>query len=242
MILYPAIDLKANRCVRLVQGDFSTVKVYDQNPLNIANKWMAQGATYLHVIDLDSAESNRPVNLPTIKAIAELDIPIQVGGGIRSLDRAKTLLNLGVDRIIIGTMAIDNLDLLKTLVEQYPKRIIVSIDAIKGIVTTHGWQNQSTTKTIELAQKLESIGVQTIVYTDIEKDGMLSGPNFEDYEALVQKTNLEIIASGGVTTLSDLIRLKKIGVHGAIIGKALYERKIDLKEALLCLQDASSLV
>ena len=242
MILYPAIDLKDNHCVRLVQGDFKALKVYDQNPLKIAKKWLNEGAEYLHVIDLDSAETNQPINLPSIKKITELNVPIQVGGGIRSFERAMTLLNLGVSRIIVGTMAIEDLKLLKLLTERYPNRIIVSIDALKGIVTTHGWQSQSTKNALELAKTLQTLGIKTIVYTDIEKDGMLQGPNFEDYQSLVENTDLEIIASGGITTLDDLKKLKEIGVHGAIIGKALYEEKIDLKEALLCSQDASSLV
>jgi len=240
MIIYPAIDLKTNRCVRLVQGDFKNVKVYDQNPLNVARAWIESGAEYLHVVDLDGAQSAHPINLPSIKEIVALGVPVQVGGGIRTLDRAETLLDLGVSRVIVGTMAINDLDLLKTLINRYPTKIIVSIDALHGMVRTHGWQRDSTIKAIDLAQTLECLGIQTIVYTDIEKDGMLKGPNFADYEALVKQTTLEIIASGGVTSLNDLKRLKEMGVHGTIIGKALYEKRIDLKEALRCLQNESS--
>jgi len=241
MRLYPAIDLKNNHCVRLTQGDFNSVKVYDSDPVSVAQGFIDDGAAYLHVIDLDATEGNGPVNLPSIEKIVNLGVPVQVGGGIRNIERVKTLLSIGVSRVITGTMAIDNLALLSRLAEQYPGRIIVSLDARGGKVMTHGWQKASGQSALELAKTLENSGIRTIVYTDIEKDGMLAGPNFEDYAVLVENTGLEIIASGGVTVANDLKKLRMIGVHGAIIGKALYEKKITLKEALLCSQDESSL-
>ena len=240
MILYPAIDIKENRCVRLVQGDFKAIKIYDQNPLKVAKEWLNQGSKYLHVIDLDGAKSNEMINLETIKKLSELNAFIQVGGGIRSLDKAMLLLSLGIKRIILGTAALKNPSLLKQLLKDYPEKIAVSIDARKGQVTTHGWQKTSKKDMLSFAKQLESFGLKTLIYTDIEKDGMLKGPNFEDYALLLKHTNLEIIASGGVTTCDDLKRLKSIGVHGVIIGKALYEKKLSLEEAFLCSQNVSS--
>lgn len=240
MKLYPAIDLKHNRCVRLSQGKFDQEKVYDQDPFKVAKRWLDEGATFLHIIDLDGAKDNDMINLPAIKNINTLSIPMQVGGGIRSLKRIETLLKEGINRVIIGTMALDNMAMLKTALKRFPGQIIVSIDAKKGKVLSHGWQKDTNISALNLASTLENIGIKTIIYTDIEKDGMLKGPNLEAYKTLVEKTNLEIIAAGGITTLDDLKSLEAIGVFGAIIGKALYEEKIDLKEALQCLQDASS--
>ncbi|MFP4286113.1 MAG: 1-(5-phosphoribosyl)-5-[(5-phosphoribosylamino)methylideneamino]imidazole-4-carboxamide isomerase [Candidatus Izemoplasmataceae bacterium] len=236
MIIFPAIDLYNKACVRLEKGDFSTRKTYEQDPLVQARKFVRDGAKYLHVIDLNAAENMSSINEDVIKTLVKnLDIPIQVGGGIRSTKKIETLIDLGVSRVILGTFALDNLDILKNLTEKYKDKIIVSIDAMNGFVTSHGWQNKSDVKSLDLAQKLEKIGIKTIVYTDIAKDGMLIGPNFNDYALLKNNTNLNIIASGGIATLDDIISLKALDLYGAITGKALYENRFTLKEALSCL-------
>jgi phosphoribosylformimino-5-aminoimidazole carboxamide ribotide isomerase len=240
MILIPAIDLLNNQCVRLTQGDFDQVTVYSNSPEEVALMFQQIGAKQLHIVDLDGARSGDPINLISIeKIIKRVSIPIQVGGGIRSLERAKMLLDLGVSRIIIGTAAIENLNLLETLVKLYKDRIIVSIDAEQGVVKTRGWKISTGIKSIDLVKTLESIGVTSIVYTDIAKDGMLEGPNFEIYETLKKQSQIGIIASGGITTYDDLKRLSAIKLEGAIVGKAYYEGKIDLKEAIQCLQEES---
>ncbi|MDR4969476.1 MAG: 1-(5-phosphoribosyl)-5-[(5-phosphoribosylamino)methylideneamino]imidazole-4-carboxamide isomerase [Acholeplasmataceae bacterium] len=243
MILFPAIDIKNKQCVRLKQGKFDDVTVYESNPVIVAKKFEALGAQYLHIIDLDGAQSGENSNIDVIKEIVnQVNIPVQVGGGIRSINRVETLLSIGVTRVIIGTMAIENLDLLKRLVDKYAEKIVVSLDAKDGFITTEGWQTTTKVKTLSLCKKLEKIGVKTIVYTDIAKDGMLIGPNFEDYITLKNNTSLNIIASGGVSSLEDLKDLSKINLYGVISGKAIYEKRFTVEEALACLQKESSLV
>jgi phosphoribosylformimino-5-aminoimidazole carboxamide ribotide isomerase len=243
MILFPAIDIKNKQCVRLKQGKFDDVTVYESNPVIIAKKFETLGAQYLHIIDLDGAQSGENSNIDVIKEIVnQVNIPVQVGGGIRSINRVETLLSIGVTRVIIGTMAIENLDLLKRLVDKYAEKIVVSLDAKDGFITTEGWQTTTKVKTLSLCKKLETIGVKTIVYTDIAKDGMLIGPNFEDYITLKNNTSLNIIASGGVSSLEDLKDLSKINLYGVISGKAIYEKRFTVEEALACLQKESSLV
>jgi phosphoribosylformimino-5-aminoimidazole carboxamide ribotide isomerase len=241
MNIIPAIDLLNNQCVRLTQGDFNQVTVYSNQPEEIAYMFQLMGARQLHIIDLDGANQDDPINMISIRNIIQkINIPIQVGGGIRTLERAKMLLDLGVERIIIGTAAIENLNLLETLIGLYGHRIIVSIDAHHGIVKTRGWKISSGIRSIDLVKTLEAIGVQSVIYTDISKDGMLEGPNLEMYQMLRNQTPMGIIASGGITTIDDLKSLKALNLEGAIVGKAYYEKKIDLKEAFRCLQDESS--
>ena len=233
MILFPAIDIKDNKCVRLTQGKFDKAVVYSDDPVEMAKKWESMGAEYLHVVDLDGAKNEGFQNRMSIEKIAKsISIPMQTGGGIRSEERVKNLLNLGVDRVIAGTMAIENRDLLTELVKTYKDRIAVSIDALKGKVATRGWQTLENVDSIEICKELESMGIKTIVYTDITKDGMLSGPNFDIYKELSTKTGINIIASGGVTSLEDIKGLKEMNLYGAIIGKALYDGRLDLKDAL----------
>jgi len=243
MILFPAIDLKDGQCVRLVQGDFDRSTIYSTSPLEVAKSFENDGAQYLHIIDLNGAETEDLVNFETIKTIIKnISIPIQVGGGIRTLEKAERLLKAGVSRIIIGTQAIEDFDFLKSLVDLYKDQVIVSIDANHQKVATRGWKYQTEIHALDLCKKLESIGIQTIVYTDIAKDGMMQGPNFKDYAELSLNTKLQIIASGGVSSLNDVLKLNEIGLYGAIIGKAIYEKKIQLKEAIQCLQNVSSRV
>ena len=208
MIIFPAIDLYNKACVRLEKGDFNTRKTYERDPLKQAIKFVEEGASYLHVIDLNAAENMSTMNEIVIQTLVKnLNVPIQVGGGIRSVEKIESLLNLGVSRVILGTFALSNFERLKDLVKRYPNQIIVSIDAMNGYVTSHGWQEESNVLSLDLAKRLELVGIDTIVYTDIAKDGMLIGPNFKDYETLKEKTNLNIIASGGVASLDDLVKL-----------------------------------
>lgn len=241
MILLPAIDLLDQQCVRLSQGIFTDKKVYFNDPLEVAKSFKNAGATMLHIVDLNAAKGDSNDNEQVIQRIINhIDIPIQVGGGIRSLEKAERLLNFGVSRVIVGTLAIENKALLKEMIERFPKRIVVSLDASQGFIAIKGWKEITKISALELCKELASYGIETIVYTDISKDGMMQGPNFNDYIQLSQETSIQIIASGGVSSLDDLIKLNEIGLYGAIIGKAIYENKIDLKGAIQCLQKESS--
>ena len=237
MIIFPAIYIKDKKCVRLTQGDFDKVNVYGEDPSLMAKKWADYGAEFIHVVNLNGSRDEIGINDETLAKVAKsVDVPIQVGGGIRDEKRVKELLDLGINRVIVGTMAIENKELLKELIEKYKaEKIVVSIDAKNGKVATHGWEKVSDIDSVDLCKELEQIGVKTIVYTDISKDGMLEGPNFDIYKELSQKTSLDIIASGGVTSIDDVKRLLDMNMYGAIIGKALYDNRIDLKEVLdLC--------
>lgn len=224
MILFPAIDIRNGNCVRLIQGDYNQETIYGDSPTDMALMWERKGAEYLHLIDLDGAKTGNSLNQAAIKSIAEtVSIPVQVGGGIRSIETIKSHIENGVSRVIIGTAAITNLEFLEAAVKSYGDKIAVSIDARNGYVATDGWTETSDIKAIDLIKRLESIGVQTIVYTDIFKDGMLEGPNFEELTAVDTATILDVVASGGVTTKEDIERLKSMNMYGAIIGKALYD-------------------
>jgi phosphoribosylformimino-5-aminoimidazole carboxamide ribotide isomerase len=237
MIIFPAIDIKDNKCVRLSQGDFNKVKTYSNEPFDMALKWKNEGASFLHIVDLDGARSEEIINKESIEKIAkDIGLPIQVGGGIRSEEKIKSFIDMGVERVIIGTIAVENKQLLKELVSKYKEKLIVSIDAKDGKVALRGWEVISEVDSIDLCKELEEIGIKTIVYTDISKDGMLEGPNFDIYKILSQKTSLNIIASGGISSINDLKKLKDMNIYGAIVGKALYDNKIELKEVLKCLQ------
>lgn len=235
MQLYPAIDIKGGKCVRLTQGLFDNVKVYSDTPADMARLWVSQGATYLHLVDLDGALAGRSVNEPVIRAIAEsVSVPIQIGGGIRSKEAVSSMLNLGVQRVIIGTKAVENPQFIQEMIEEFgPEHIAVGVDAKDGMVAIEGWEKVSSLSASELCQQMKEYGVRHIVYTDISRDGMLTGPNVAATKKLTDDTGLDIIASGGVSSMDDLQNLYKQGIHGAIIGKALYEKRVDLKEAVL---------
>ncbi|MDP0505916.1 MAG: 1-(5-phosphoribosyl)-5-[(5-phosphoribosylamino)methylideneamino]imidazole-4-carboxamide isomerase [Fusobacterium sp. JB019] len=238
MIIFPAIDIKNNKSVRLSQGDFNKINVYSNDPFNMAVKWKNQGGKFLHLVDLDGARNEEIINRESIEKIAKnIDLPIQVGGGIRSEKRVEELLKIGVQRVIVGTIAIENKELLKRLVSKYQDKIIVSIDAKDGKVALRGWEVISEVNSLDLCKELEIIGVKTIVYTDISKDGMLQGPNFEIYEELSKKTSLNIIASGGITSIDDIKKLNEMDLYGAIIGKALYNENLKLKDVIECLPE-----
>ncbi len=238
MILFPAIDIKDQKCVRLTQGDFNQSTVYDENPLSVAQTFENEGAKFLHIVDLNGASDDLSSNEDIIKIIVKtIKIPIQVGGGIRSLSKVARLLSYGVNRVIVGTMAIEDTELLKTLANKFPGQIIVSIDAKNGFIQTRGWKQATQIKALDQCKQLEAIGIDTIVYTDISKDGMLSGPNFIDYQVLQSNSKLNIIASGGISNLNDLIKLKELGLYGAITGKAIYEKRFTVREAIACLKN-----
>lgn len=234
MLLLPAIDLKDNQCVRLTQGDYSQKIVYSNDPLEMALEWQRQGAKYLHIVDLDGARGDFTVNRDSIEKIARgVSIPIQVGGGIRTAERARELFLMGVERVILGTTAIENKKLLMELLAEFgSERIVVGVDVKDGYVAVHGWEVVSDINALMFCKELESFGVKIIVYTDISKDGMLSGPNFEIYRTLQEQTGLKIIASGGVSELSDIAQLTEMNIYGCIVGKALYNQQIDFSQAL----------
>ncbi|MFW6319744.1 MAG: 1-(5-phosphoribosyl)-5-[(5-phosphoribosylamino)methylideneamino]imidazole-4-carboxamide isomerase [Bacillota bacterium] len=241
MILFPAIDIKNGQVVRLKKGDFTTAEAYNNNPLTIAKQFYQDGASWLHIIDLDRTETGTKNNQKTIESIVKnVPINIQVGGGIRSTELIESYLALGVTRVIVSTFALLNLDQLKPLIKKYPGKIVVSLDANNGFVTTHGWQNTLDKPLVTVAQELESVGIDTVVITDISKDGMMAGTNITLLREVMTKTNLNVIASGGVHDLNEITILNNLNVYGAIVGKALYVNAFTLKEALSCLQNASS--
>ncbi|HYF91351.1 MAG TPA: 1-(5-phosphoribosyl)-5-[(5-phosphoribosylamino)methylideneamino]imidazole-4-carboxamide isomerase [Symbiobacteriaceae bacterium] len=234
--LYPAIDLKDGQAVRLLQGRMEDATVYNPDPADAARRWAGAGAPWLHVVDLDGAFAGASRNLEAVRAIASaVSIPVQLGGGIRSLESIAKVLDAGVARVIIGSKALDG-DLVAAAVARFgPDRVVVGIDAKGGMVATEGWVNVSAVKAVDLAERVKATGVTTIIYTDISKDGMMAGPNFAEMEVM-GRTGAGIIASGGVSSLDDIRRLMTIpGVMGAILGKAIYTGAVDLKEALqLC--------
>lgn len=233
MIIFPAIDLKNGKCVRLEQGDFNKESIFADDPLVIALKWQEQGAKYLHLVDLDGTLTGKSENLSIIKKIVStLIIPVQLGGGIRTEEQITKLLDIGVARIIIGTKALSAELFMKDMLEKYKDKVIVSIDAKNGFVATNGWTEVSNIKALDLALRLKEMGLKTLVYTDIAKDGMMVGPNFKELEEINMKTGLQIIASGGVSTPEDVKKLKAMNLYGAIIGKALYIDKIKLEDVL----------
>lgn len=233
MIIFPAIDIRNGKCVRLIQGDYNKEKVYNDSPINTANMWEEKGAQYIHVVDLDGAKTGNSINKDIIKKIAqETKVPVQVGGGIRSMEVIETYLNHGVSRVIIGTAAIQDPKFLKEAVAKYGEKIAVSIDARNGYVATDGWTDTSTVKALDLIKTMENIGVQTIVYTDILKDGMLTGPNLEEQKAVNEATSMNVIASGGVSSIEDINNLKELNLYGAIIGKALYDGALSFESIM----------
>ncbi len=237
MLLIPAIDIKGGRCVRLVQGDMNSETVYGEEPLLMARMWERQGAKALHIVDLDGAVRGRPVhNSLIVEMIQGVGMPVQVGGGIRDLHWIERYLTAGAAQVILGTAALKNIDLVKEASRQFPGKIIVGIDSKKGAVAISGWVTLSAQSVIEVALRLCDIGVVAIILTDIEKDGMLSGPNITLFEDIAMRVKIPMIASGGITTLEQIQQISKIpGMIGAIIGKALYTGAISLPDALALL-------
>lgn len=233
MIIYPAIDIKDGRCVRLVQGKFNDVTIYSDHPVEMAMKFEQLGAEYLHVIDLDGARLGEPQNIAAISEMAvKLGIPIQLGGGIRSIEMMEIILCKGIHRVILGTSAVNDPSLVKKAVQSFGNSLAVAIDAKEGMVAIEGWAKTSEFTAIGFAKKMEELGAKVIIYTDISRDGMLKGPNLKAMEEMAKAVKIDVIASGGVTSLQDIKNLKEIGVSGAIVGKALYTGDIDLQEAI----------
>jgi len=232
MKLYPAIDLHEGKAVRLYKGDYDQVTTYG-DPVTQAKKFKEEGATFLHVVDLDGAKDGSFKNLEALKRIiTEAKIDCELGGGIRSISQIDTLLNIGVKRVILGSSAL-NLDFVKEAVDKYgSEKIVVGIDCKNMKVATHGWLNTTDIDAIEFAKKLESIGIKTIIFTDIAKDGTLEGINTNQTKMLIDNTNLDVVASGGAKSLKDIENAKSIGCYGIILGKSLYSNQIDLKEAI----------
>jgi phosphoribosylformimino-5-aminoimidazole carboxamide ribotide isomerase len=247
MIVIPAIDLREGKCVRLTEGRPDQETVYSDDPVSIARIWEAEGASFLHVVDLDGAFAGKPKNMDVVKKIiAAINIPVQVGGGIRDLDTIEELLGCGARRVILGTSAIISPGLVAGACAKYGDSIVVGIDGRDGKVAIEGWGVTSEKSTVQLALEIKSLGVGRIVFTDIWRDGTLKGPNLAATREIAEATGLKIIAAGGISVVKDvldLLNLEAYGVEGVIIGKALYARTIDLKEALaVCNQDKKKVI
>ncbi len=233
MIIYPAIDIIDRKCVRLMQGKYEDVTVYGDDPFEMAKKWEALGAEYLHTVDLDGARSGQSKNLDVVSNIAKnIKMPVQLGGGIRTIDNIKAALEKGITRVILGTSAVKNQELVKEALKKYGDKIVIGIDAKDNKVAIEGWEQTSDFTAIEFAKKMESLGAKTIIYTDIATDGMLQGPNLKAMEEMVKAISIDVIASGGVSKIEDIKNLKEVGVAGAITGKAIYTGNLDLAEAI----------
>ncbi|MBU1018706.1 MAG: 1-(5-phosphoribosyl)-5-[(5-phosphoribosylamino)methylideneamino]imidazole-4-carboxamide isomerase [Patescibacteria group bacterium] len=230
MLILPAIDIIGGKCVRLTKGDYSQVKEYSANPCEVARKFKEAGAEMLHVVDLDGAREGRIVNMNIIKELVGVGLPIQVGGGIRDYESAKKLLNLDVSRIILGTAAVNDQDLLKRLIAEFgADRVVISVDIKDGKIAVKGWEEVSDVSVEDFLEKLGELGVETIIVTDISRDGMLEGVKIKSLP-----NGFEVIVAGGVTSIEDIVKLRELGAGGVIIGKALYEGKIDLNQAIKC--------
>jgi len=236
MNVIPAIDLLEGRCVRLYQGDYGRSQTFNENPVEVAKQWVDQGATLLHLVDLDGAKSGQSTNLNVIEAIVNtINIPCQVGGGLRDRASVSRVLNIGVKRGILGTIAVEKPDIVAELCAEFPGQILVGIDARNGKVATRGWLETSEVLATELAARMQQLGAAEIIYTDIHRDGTLAGPNLEALRELAEAISIPIIASGGVSSIADLLNLltlEPMGVKSAIVGKAIYTGDVSLKEAI----------
>ena len=236
MILFPAIDLKDGKCVRLLRGDMQRATVFNDSPAAQAKAFANAGCEWLHLVDLNGAVEGHPVNRAAVESILkEIDVPTQLGGGIRTIESISQWFEAGVKRIILGTIAVKEPGLVKAACKQWPGQIAVGIDAREGVVAVDGWTKQSTVRALDLALRFEDAGVSAIIYTDIDRDGMLGGVNLEATLAMARAVRLPVIASGGVASLNDLVSLAAIaaeGIEGVIIGRALYDGRIDPAKAL----------
>lgn len=233
VLIIPAIDLKAGKCVRLLQGRMEDVTVYSDDPVSMAERWEDEGAELLHVVDLDGAIEGRIKNLKAIIDIRKaVTIPIQVGGGVRDMAAVSRLLSLRIDRIVISTSATDNPSFLSEACRRFPGQILVGIDARDSMVAIKGWREVTKEKAIDFAKGLEDSGVRAIIFTDIKRDGTLSGPNIESIREFTEAVNLPVIASGGVSSIEDIKKLMKLPLEGMIVGKAIYSGLLNLKEAI----------
>ena len=234
MQLYPAIDLKDGKCVRLKQGEFKDITVYCEEPYKVAQYFEKNGASFIHLVDLDGALEGHSVNEETIrKIVSSVAVPCELGGGIRTMEDIERVLSYGVYRVIIGTKAVKDPDFVKEAIERFgSEHIVVGVDAKNGLVAIEGWEKVSDKSALSMCLSMKEMGVQSIVYTDISKDGMLMGPNVAMTKELTEKTGLNIIASGGVSSMDDLRNLANAGIKGAIIGKAIYENRVNVADAV----------
>jgi len=231
--IIPAIDLRAGRCVRLYQGNYKEETVFSDDPLDVALKWQSMGASRLHIVDLDGAAAGELRNLDAIKEIAKaILIPTQMGGGIRHLATIEELLKAGIERVILGTASVENPRLVEEACRRFRESIIIGIDAREGYVATHGWLRDTELAPVALAESMARLGARRFIYTDISRDGTLTEPNFSAIAEMIDTIRLPVIAAGGISSLNHLRMLQKLGVEGAIVGKALYTGDINLKEAL----------
>ena len=236
MLIFPAIDIRGGKCVRLLKGDFAQETVFSDDPAAMARKWQKQGARFLHLVDLDGALAGKSQNLATVKAIlAAVTIPVELGGGIRTMENVDEVLALGVRRVILGSVAVRNPDLVKAACAKYGDRVVVGIDAKDGIVAVDGWGVSGNVQVGDLAREMGKAGVRTIIYTDIARDGTLEGVNVEATARLARESGIQIVASGGVKSVEDIRALKpyeKDGIEGVIVGKSIYMGTLDLQEAI----------
>ncbi|MBI2846589.1 MAG: 1-(5-phosphoribosyl)-5-[(5-phosphoribosylamino)methylideneamino]imidazole-4-carboxamide isomerase [Chloroflexi bacterium] len=233
MEVIPAIDIRGGRCVRLYQGDFQKETIFSTSPVEVAKQWQTQGAKRLHVVDLDGAATGKPRNSALVaEIVGAVAIPVQIGGGIRSLRAVEAHLKRGAERVVLGTAAVANPRFVEETCKRFGEAIVVSVDAREGYIMVKGWAESTKIPAIELVEQMTALGVKRFVYTDISRDGTLTSPNFHAVEELVSKTGAKVLASGGISSIEHLLELANLGVEGAIIGKALYTGAIDLKEAL----------
>lgn len=233
MEIIPAIDIKDGKCVRLYQGDYNQVTVFDLDPVTAALNWYSQGARWLHIVDLDGAAIGEPQNMDVVEdIIEESSLLIELGGGVRQEEVAENLLQQGVSRIVLGTAAIENRELTKKLCQQFGEAIAVSLDARDGKIAIHGWQKNTVVEVIKLSREMVDAGVRRFIYTDIKRDGTLTEPNFDMIDTLLAEANVPVIVAGGISRLEHLRRLRELGAEGAVIGKALYTGDINLGEAI----------
>jgi phosphoribosylformimino-5-aminoimidazole carboxamide ribotide isomerase len=238
MKIFPAIDLFGGKAVRLFKGDYNQMTVYSDNPVSVALDFKAKGAEWIHLVDLEGAKNGDTPNLQTVKNIVEKSgLKAEIGGGVRSMEVIEKYMSIGVERVILGTAAVNDSEFLKKAVDKYGDKIAVGVDIKDGFVAIKGWTEKSQFTAIEFCEKMQSIGVKTIISTDISKDGAMQGANHELYKELSEKLDIDIIASGGVSSMEDIKRLKKQGVYGAIIGKAYYTGAIELEKAVKVAND-----
>jgi len=238
VLVIPAIDLKDGRCVRLRQGDMAAETVYSDDVTEVASRWQQQGAGLIHVVDLNGAVDGEPKNLPHIESVMKaVRVKVQVGGGIRTIDTVRRYLNAGVSRVVLGTAALTNRALLDLACQEFPQRIVLGLDARDGRIAVKGWTTVSDVRAIDLLKELSGCAIAAVVYTDIARDGMLNGPNIPALKEVVEYSSFPVIASGGITRLEDLQAVRSLGqkIEGAIVGKALYDGKLDLKAAVAAL-------
>jgi len=234
MIIFPAIDIKGGKCVRLLKGDFNQITQYKKSPIDQAKEFSSLGFDNIHLVDLDGALKEKPINENIIKEISKNNkIKVQIGGGIRSIDHIKRLLDFGIDKVILGTAAVENIELLKIACEKFDNKIALSLDARKGYIALSGWKKQTNILASDFIKKIKNINISRIIYTDINKDGTKSGPNIEETINLSNLTKIPIVISGGVASIADIVNFKKrkiVNIEGIIVGKAIYDGNINIKE------------